>query len=398
MRIMFVLRGAPGCGKSTFIQKHNLERYTLCADTLREMFASDEMDDKNACMTISQKNDKDVWLTYFKILEGKMSRGEFCVLDATHSKPKDFTRYKTLMSRYGYRAYCISFDDVSLETCKAQNHMRKKRKWVPEEVIEAMHKNVTELEPPPQFQKINHNDDAKIDEILNRYQEVMDADQYKKIVVFGDIHGCWQPLSEYLDANPISDDTLYIFTGDYIDRGIQNAEVVKWLMENFQRKNVILLEGNHERWLMEYARGCYDAEIKKGAQDNCLSPEFFNETIPQIAMYRNKPKFMELCESFKLFCYLRFDGKRYFINHGGVGFLPEKFVFISAQDLLRGKYEDPVDEWFENNELAKNPDLIQIHAHRNTLKVPMKASANSYNLCEDIEFGGNLRILEISKG
>ena len=33
MRTLLLMRGAPGCGKSTFIKQHGLEPYTLCADT-----------------------------------------------------------------------------------------------------------------------------------------------------------------------------------------------------------------------------------------------------------------------------------------------------------------------------------------------------------------------------
>lgn len=68
----------------------------------------------------------------------------------------------------------------------------------------------------------------------------------------GDIHGCNTALQEYLAAEGgMKDDELYIFVGDYIDRGLQNAEVVKFLLSVMDRKNVLLLEGNHEKnlWL-----------------------------------------------------------------------------------------------------------------------------------------------------
>ena len=79
-------------------------------------------------------------------------------------------------------------------------------------------------------------------------------------------------------------------------------------------------------------------------------------------------------------------------------FMPDSLIKIKAQAFIRsnGKYEDPIDQWFEKHELERNPDLVQIHAHRNTSSVPIKASKNSYNLCDEVEFGGNLRIIEIS--
>ncbi len=35
MRILLLLRGAPGCGKSTWIQRQGLKKYTLSADDIR---------------------------------------------------------------------------------------------------------------------------------------------------------------------------------------------------------------------------------------------------------------------------------------------------------------------------------------------------------------------------
>ena len=43
MRTLLVLRGAPGCGKSTWVEKNGLLPYTLCPDTLRIMCSSREL-------------------------------------------------------------------------------------------------------------------------------------------------------------------------------------------------------------------------------------------------------------------------------------------------------------------------------------------------------------------
>ncbi len=48
----------------------------------------------------------------------------------------------------------------------------------------------------------------------------MDANKYKDIKVIGDVQGCYTVLMEALsDFNP---ETLYIFAGDLLDRGIEN--------------------------------------------------------------------------------------------------------------------------------------------------------------------------------
>ena len=38
MRILLILRGAPGCGKTTYIKDHRLIPYTLSFDNIRMLF------------------------------------------------------------------------------------------------------------------------------------------------------------------------------------------------------------------------------------------------------------------------------------------------------------------------------------------------------------------------
>lgn len=44
MRTLYLLRGAPGSGKSTWIKDNKLSPYTLCADDIRTMIQSPVMD------------------------------------------------------------------------------------------------------------------------------------------------------------------------------------------------------------------------------------------------------------------------------------------------------------------------------------------------------------------
>lgn len=75
----------------------------------------------------------------------------------------------------------------------------------------------------------------------------LDLSEYRTIHHIGDIHGCNTVLQKYLSENgDIRDDEFYIFCGDYIDRGIENVEVLKYLISIMNRNNVLLLEGNHE--------------------------------------------------------------------------------------------------------------------------------------------------------
>lgn len=76
MRVLLLMRGSAGCGKSTYIEQHGLKPYTLCADDFRMMCASPVMlPDGNR--VISCANDKVVWDMLYQALEIRMQNGEF---------------------------------------------------------------------------------------------------------------------------------------------------------------------------------------------------------------------------------------------------------------------------------------------------------------------------------
>jgi len=79
----------------------------------------------------------------------------------------------------------------------------------------------------------------------------------ERIYAVGDIHGCYDKLSELIKKMDIDfeSDTL-VFLGDYIDRGPQSFEVVAYLTDLKQRyANIIFLKGNHEEMLEKYLSG-----------------------------------------------------------------------------------------------------------------------------------------------
>ena len=59
MRVLLLFRGAPGCGKSTFIREHGLEQFALSADDIRLKCFGPQMT-VDGSYEISQKNDKTV--------------------------------------------------------------------------------------------------------------------------------------------------------------------------------------------------------------------------------------------------------------------------------------------------------------------------------------------------
>ena len=83
MRILLLLRGSAGVGKSTYIREHGLQDYALSADDIRLLSQSPVLDVEGKS-SIGTDHEKFVWETLFEILEFSMDRGEFTVIDATN--------------------------------------------------------------------------------------------------------------------------------------------------------------------------------------------------------------------------------------------------------------------------------------------------------------------------
>ena len=64
MRILLLLRGAPGCGKSAWVEANGLKPYTLAADDIRLMYQSPVMG-TDGRFKISGEHDNAVWKNLF---------------------------------------------------------------------------------------------------------------------------------------------------------------------------------------------------------------------------------------------------------------------------------------------------------------------------------------------
>lgn len=374
MRVLLLLRGSAGVGKSTYIKEHGLEPYALSADNIRMMCQSPVMQ-TNGTLAISQSNEKLVWSLLFQMLEARMQRGEFVVIDATNSKTQDINRYKDMAKTYRYRMYCVDMTTVPMEECKRRNKLRPIYKQVPDEVIEKMYARF-ETQPIPAGVTV-----IQPDELDKIWYKPNDYSHYKRIHHIGDIHGCYTVLQEYL-KDGFKDDELYIFCGDYIDRGIENVEVINFLYENMNRPNVILLEGNHERWLWYWAHG-----------GTSKSAEFEKVTRKQLEAGGLDSKVARmLYRKFSQCVYYTYNEKTVLVTHAGLSMIPDNLTEIASEQMIRG-----VGRYSEYLEVAKTFDetmpenTYQVFGHRNTEDSPIEVSKRCFDLEGSVEFGGNLR-------
>ena len=95
MRHLFITRGIPGSGKSTFLQSAGLGPYTLSPDTLRLAYSSPVMNDAGR-IVMPYQDDRRVWQQLHELLDMRMARGELIVVDATHTRARTFSSMHSL--------------------------------------------------------------------------------------------------------------------------------------------------------------------------------------------------------------------------------------------------------------------------------------------------------------
>lgn len=383
MRTLLLMRGAPGSGKTTWIREHGLEDYTLSPDNVRVLCSSTELQ-PNGEFKISQDRDNEqvVWDILLKLLEHRMSRGEFTIIDATCSKTKDIQRYKELADSYRYRMFIVDFTDIPLETCIAQNKMRPEFKQVPQASIENVYARFATQQVPSGVKII------KRDEFDTLLEQPIDLSQYRKIVFVGDIHGCYDTLMQYPDfKDGLKDDTEYIFLGDYIDRGNQNYKVLEFLGKIKDLPNVCLLEGNHERWIH-----CYGNNVP------AKSKEFEDKTKVELsANHYDEKEARMLYRKLRQFSHFMWNGLEILACHGGIPNLNTNLLYLPTQKFVQGvgNYSDYIavaDSWM--GQTKDNQYLI--HGHRNTEASETQIADRVFNLEGRVEFGGKLRIVELT--
>src|SRR5579872_5660502 len=80
----------------------------------------------------------------------------------------------------------------------------------------------------------------------------------QRVYAVGDVHGCFERLvamheqiAADLAERPV-DCAILVHLGDYVDRGMESAQVIEWLMAGppVPVAEVINLMGNHEQMML----------------------------------------------------------------------------------------------------------------------------------------------------
>ena len=201
-----------------------------------------------------------------------------------------------------------------------------------------------------------------------------------KTYVFGDIHGCHQPLRRLLaNISPNKKEDTLIFLGDYINRGACSKDVISELI---QMKNsfshMITLMGNHEQIFLSYLHG-YNRELffRMGGAMTLESygiTEPWPDAVPNLIPSEHLNFFNELM--------FYWEDNHYIYVHGGV----QPGVHLSQQSpewLLWAR------EKFINSKYNYQKRIIYGHTPFENPKI----DANKIGIDTGLVFGGKLSCL-----
>lgn len=391
MKQLVVTFGISCSGKTTWVKRNGFEHYVISPDDLMKQYVSPKLQEDGS-FRVEYTSDKVVWTKLFEILDYRMKNGELTVIDANNLNKKHWRRYKQMCRQYGYELVVANFSEVEIEEIHLRNFERKGAlDYVKGEVIEEQHNQIDEIW---EYVKtiIDYGAGRNFQKTLGD-RLWKDLSHYKKVHHFGDIHGSYDALMTYLVGGKIKDDEAYIFVGDYIDRGTQNVEVVKFLTSLRNKPNVFFLEGNHDTRLARFSKG---REVSSHEQFNKTKSEFArairNEEI-DLSYVR------EWADTFKDSLFYMYLGKKVYVTHGGLSTVPEFLNGIASKDLINGTgtREFDVDNAFQDYVNRTGQDIVQIHGHRNRFKLKSATYPNSINLEGQVEFGGDLRVYTLER-
>ncbi|HTF79754.1 MAG TPA: metallophosphoesterase family protein [Bradyrhizobium sp.] len=203
-----------------------------------------------------------------------------------------------------------------------------------------------------------------------------------RIYAIGDIHGRLDLLSELLAR--ISSDIalrptarpLYVFLGDYIDRGSASRETIDRLIEHGNTHESVFLKGNHELIAIKCLsdRGLFDQWLRLGGLETLVSYGVPAETLAngkQIAELQSAFHGALPQAHFRFFRDLKnsFECGDFFFAHAGVK---------PNVELSRQKENDLL--WIRGEFLTSKDDFGKIVVHGHTPAREIEVGPNRINI------------------
>ena len=375
------------------------------------------------------KEDNYIYSLVLQILEHRMEKSIPIFLYDFSYDINIIKKYVELCKKYGYELHIITHDEHN--QCHIDKNHILKIYWTSDlygpSTIFSIESKIRNMQYP-RYAKLHRYEDISqlrfadwlktlgFDMSINVINNLSscNAVEYDKIIAIGDIHGSYNALTKYFNEHPYNENYLYVFLGDYIDRGKNSGKVLNYLIDNFiDKPNVVMLEGNHERSLFLYGNNVesYSEEFENHTKQDLIN----NGITRKIALeFYNKLK-ISYC-AFDVNTNTQFD-----FTHAGPPYsLTNYKVAHCGREIIRGvgKYDDVYTceafaiseflptkphQWFSLLTSDCTTVLVEhyftIHGHRNPRMVKdlfFRGYGASVNLEGGVETGGELRVFEFN--
>ena len=409
MRTMFVLRGAPGAGKSTLIRRHRLGDLAVGLDDFRRLFSATFTDlDGAPTLSMTFGAEKQVVAAFKAAVASRIRQGATLLLDCTNPSRKSYREFASLARRCGYEVYVVDVqgDLTDAELIERNETRRGALGYVEPRVVADIAARVRGGAASV-TERVVRLDDVRR---LNTVEEI-DASGYERVVVIGDVQSCAGALAKVKDFyggwDPAS---LFVFVGDLFDRGPDAAGVMDLIVQDGAvPDNVVLVEGNHD----EHMRMLI-GEVRAGGW-----PDTRASRDQILAAGRSRGEIQALLARMVPLVGLRLAGEHILITHAGLdpatidriavegedGLLAWDLTEVPMLQLLLGSSDRSTAFQGRSSyaraveERLSHPRILQVHGHRNGARSeepgPAHAAPNVYTLEHRVEDGGHLAVLEI---
>ena len=264
---LIVLIGPTGSGKSTFARKHFLETEIVSSDTCRALVSDDE-------------SDPDATADAFSLLEHmaglRLKRRKLTVIDATSVKREDRAKLVALARRFHALPVALVLD-IDPALCHERNRNRASRDFgehVARNHSKALRRSLRGLSKEG-FRQIQVMKSPEAMDALEIVREPLWTDRRGEqgpFDIIGDIHGCFDELSELLGRlgyriDPFeegSEDLIQarhpdgrkaFFVGDITDRGPRSVDALRLVMGMVEAGTAHCVVGNHDYKLNKWLKG-----------------------------------------------------------------------------------------------------------------------------------------------
>lgn len=389
---LYILSGAPGSGKSTFVKnfKNLPKEAVVSSDSIRQQIfgvtqSFNNKIDKPANI-LNSNADKTIFSIMEQIVNERLREKLVTVVDSTNTTEKERQFWEKIANKYGIPSTVIIFDenhDVLVERDS------KRTNYVGEEVITKFKERLL-LDSSIPFIKYSSNDTYVL----------TPPTLPKNVDVIGDTHGLLEDATELLSDLGYKinkegflehkEDRKILFLGDWTDRGLKSIELFDLIHKSVTLGGHFAVPGNHEQKLLKI----YD----KWKNEGLYTPKSFSGSETMVSFWENVPSekldnWMNWIRSLPHY----YTKDRFVFCHGDLASFDKYQLWLSSAlygQSQRGKLN--TDDSFTNisqQEGFSGPILVRGHIP----EISESKSTRVLSLEEKVGFSGTIKSLPLDK-